>query len=749
VTLPTTDRVPLRLPVAHDEQVRGGHEVSKLAAGGRGNRATARPASTDEPPRQYPRRIEIEGQRGDVRTNFAWVGGIGVVAGIGVVLAGPSPTGSTVVDTLLLIVVVAACIFCIATAPWLRRWNETPRPIITAAILGIAVQILARLGNVRYFGVTSAFAIIPVLALTLIAIQRRTGQRRVQLWSVFGGLVAAAILALIGFGVAAAAARPDLMRGTDEAERALDSLKAGDLDTARHGFDIAAGLLENAKDDLDALWAQPARLLPVVAQHRRAAADLAESATSVSSTISGVLAEVDFDKLRIVNGTIDVAAITALQDPLQRLVTALDDLDSTVTSVHSGWLVQPVSSRLSTLSEQVENQLVEGERAARAVELAPDMLGATGKRVYFIAFTTPSEARGLGGFMGTWAELSIDAGHFSISAVGRTADLAVDGDTEHWLRITGSPHFPDVASAIADGYPAYSGHPVDGVIAMDVDTVAALMELTGPIDLTTIPQAISADNAAKFLLSDQYVLAPAGTEMLEEAAGTTIARLLSSSLPAPPDLVDLLSPYAAQGRLIGWSSRAVEEDLFDRMHMAGKLPELNGGDGLGVVIDNMGGNKIDYYLTGEVSYLVETDEPSGTGAGTLIITLHNGAPPGVTEPATVFGNTVGAPPGTNAMQLHVYSAMPVTAVTVDGASRAVDLVSKDHGFEVSTLNLQIPGQSTTQIKVQLAGPLDLTDGYHLVLRNAPAVKPMETELVVDEDIVEDLGAQAGIYSFGA
>ena len=215
----------------------------------------------------------IEGQRRDVRTIFAWVAGIAVVAGIGVVLAGPSPTGSTILDALLLVVVVAACIFCIATAPWLRRWNETRKPIITAAVLGIAVQVLARLGNIRYFGITSAIAILPILALTLIAIQRRTGQRRLQLWSVFGGLVAAAILALIGFGVAAAAARPNLTRGTDEAKRALDSLKAGDFDTARQGFDLAAGLLGGAGNDLDAPWAQPARLIPVVAQHRRAAAE--------------------------------------------------------------------------------------------------------------------------------------------------------------------------------------------------------------------------------------------------------------------------------------------------------------------------------------------------------------------------------------------------------------------------------------------------------------------------------------------
>ena len=37
------------------------------------------------------------------------------------------------------------------------------------------------------------------------------------------------------------------------------------------------------------------------------------------------------------------------------------------------------------------------------MRLAPQMLGAEGVRRYFIAFTTPAEARGMGGFMGNWA----------------------------------------------------------------------------------------------------------------------------------------------------------------------------------------------------------------------------------------------------------------------------------------------------------------------------------------------------------
>ncbi len=273
------------------------------------------------------------------------------------------------------------------------------------------------------------------------------------------------------------------------------------------------------------------------------------------------------------------------------------------------------------------------------------------------------------------------------------------------------------------------------------------MKLTGPIDLTSIPQTVSADNTAKFLLSDQYAAVQDRAEridLLEEVASTTISRLLSGSLPAPPDLIKLLSPFATQGRLVGWSAYADEENLFQRMRMSGELPVLDGGDGLAIVLNNVGNNKIDYYLTGEVAYSVNTNPATGTATAELDITLHNGAPSGVIEPAIVFGNSEGAPPGSSVMDLGLYSALPVTAMTVDAQPRTADRTSTDHGFNVSTVRVITSASSATQLKIQLAGPLDLTDGYHLVIRNDASVTPFDTTLVVDNLVAEDLGAAAGL-----
>ena len=133
--------------------------------------------------------------------------GLGHLAsGIGVVLAGPSPTGSTLIDVFLIIIGVSFSIVVVASAPWTRKWPGSWRPVIVAAALGVVFQVAARLGNIWHFGVSSAIAIVPILLLTLLATQWRDERQALRLWAVGGGLLAATVLALLGFGVAAAAA---------------------------------------------------------------------------------------------------------------------------------------------------------------------------------------------------------------------------------------------------------------------------------------------------------------------------------------------------------------------------------------------------------------------------------------------------------------------------------------------------------------------------------------------------------------
>ena len=52
------------------------------------------------------------------------------------------------------------------------------------------------------------------------------------------------------------------------------------------------------------------------------------------------------------------------------------------------------------------------------------MLGADGQRRYLIMFTTPAESRGITGFFGNYADVTIDNGAIEVTEFGRHSDLS-------------------------------------------------------------------------------------------------------------------------------------------------------------------------------------------------------------------------------------------------------------------------------------------------------------------------------------
>ena len=103
----------------------------------------------------------------------------------------------------------------------------------------------------------------------------------------------------------------------------------------------------------------------------------------------------------------------------------------------------------------------------------------------------------------------------------------------------------------------------------------------------------------------------------------------------------------------------------------------------------------------------------------------------------MFGDSQGAASGTSVMQVNLQSVLPIVGIKVDGVDRIADATSTRQGFLVSRLDLQVAPQGTVTIHVDLAGRLDLSDGYHLMLRNQAAVHPLTTTIVIDGQAEDD------------
>ena len=597
-----------------------------------------------------------------------------LVAAAAAILAAASPaqpTGSPVADVAFLAAGTAAVVLVGATAPWWAAavaagvalaiagapllmllaalalaaalWagaRRRDRPEVLAASLGLTLNVLARAELDARFGATALISGAVIALVVLTGFLGQTSRAR-KVTFVGAALVAVALgVATAGFGAAAAQSRGDLAGGLRWAEQGVSSLENGDFEGAAESFRSASEVLATANERMSKPWTSAAAFVPVVAQHRSAVLDMSGVGADGAATVAEALEEIDLDALRTVDGRFDLAELTALEGPLSRVREALDDLQQTTQAARSPWLVNRADYELDDFESSIEEHLPALENSLQAIDLAPDMLGAGEPRTYLVLFTTPSESRGLGGFIGSYGELTIDDGRLTLSNFGRAQDLdaaavqagaRVEGH-EAFLRQYGrfgygddgavgnaafrnlamSPDFPTVAEIGASLYEQTTGREVDGVIAMDPFVVSALVRYVGTIDLPTVGVQLDAGSAIPYLLLDQYVLGAADNDTradgLAEAASLTFDALLGGALPDPITLSRDLGPLTSERRLLVWSADPEEQALLERVHVAGSIPESAGSDGWAVTVSNGGGNKIDHFLQRRASYETSTDD---------------------------------------------------------------------------------------------------------------------------------------------
>jgi Protein of unknown function (DUF4012) len=653
-------------------------------------------------------------------------------------------------DPLLLVLALAA----LGAALWVGSTHRT-RPDVLALSLGITFNVLVRAELGGPFGVSALITGALAALIVVTGVHSCSKPVRYVTCAVAGGLAAVALIAVGGFGVAAARSRHDLAGGRNAAELGVTAIENGDFGAAERWFRDAAGYLDRAHERLTEPMAAGAALLPVVAQHRDAVVELSESGARGASTVAEALAEIDLDSLHTVDGRIDLDAVAALDGPLTRVREALDDLQQTLDSVRSPWLVHRADIELDDFDESIAEHLPGIDNALTAIRLAPEMLGADGPRRYLVLFTTPSESRGLGGFVGNYAELTVDDGQLSMTHFGRAEDLDLEAqrvgarvmgqeaflalygrfgfDTDGTGRVGDSafrnlamtPNFPWVGEIAADLYAQTTGREVDGTIAMDPYVVAALLRYSGPIQLTTLDQLLTADSAAPFLLRDQYVLGEADkkqrTDALAEAARLTFEALLNSDLPEPVTLARELGPLASERRMLMWSADPEEQALLEQVHMAGRIPPLDGADGWSFTVSNAAGNKIDSFLQRRARYDSSTDTASDETTATLRVELTNTAPADGL-PAYVIGNRIGAPAGTSRLYVSFYSPLALDGAVLDGEATGLT-VGREEGWNVYSRFVDIPPGDTVTFELHLRGSVARPD--EVVTWEQPMASPLE------------------------
>lgn len=718
---------------------------------------------------------------------------VGVVSALLVVSGGARPVEYESLDPLVVGVPTALVTWLAAVVP--RRWTAWVALVVGAlsmslvvmlgaAALHVAARLLrvpaaltapsnalvagavlvmasrSELGGVA--GASAAVAVGAGVAIVLLAAIRLGWRGRLLLGAAVVVPVAFFGFSTLHLALAADDSADELRAGRRFAEEGLRHLAEGDVAAARQQLSAASAAFAEAHDRLDTTWGRPAALVPVVAQHRRLGLDVTAIGRDGVLDIGAELDGFDFDDLGVVGGRFDLEALDSLAGRLDRIVAHVDELQLAVNEDRSEWLIDRIEQQLTDFELDLTRERERAELAQLAVEALPEMLGSEAARTYFLAFTTQSEARGLSGLMGNWAEVTVDDGRISVTGFGRSDDLDdaappgarrvtgpeewierygefgfVSGPgggvgTDPWKNIVMSPQLSTTGQVIAELYPQSGGREIDGVFFLDVDTLSLLLGFTGPVELEVLGREVGPENVRQFLLRRQYDILEKTdrVDLLEDVSVQVVDRLLAGGLPPAIELIDVLGPQVEQRRLGAWLVRPEEQEVIERVGLSTDLPDPGPADALALTFNNFAGNKIDYYLRAELGYAVDIDSPSGRVQSTVRAELTNTAP-AEGDPRYVIGNLINAPNGTNRTWVTVYSALPPVGVRLNGVDVGATFGTEAGYFTTSVIIENAAGGEST-LEVDLEGSLE-ADEYELALTLPPTVAPIPVELDVTLD----------------
>jgi hypothetical protein len=629
------------------------------------------------------------------------------------------------------------------------------RARVPRAIAGVALaNALVRLEWHDPHGASAVLGAVTTVALVATALRAaRPARRRIALRvvGVAGGAVGALCVAALFAGLAASS---ELRQGMVAGSRAIDAAERGDTASAAPQFADADRHFHAAAAAVDGIAGRVGRYAPVVGSHLRAGSMVAGTGRSLAAAGADVAGGFSTRELTVRDGRIDPAVAGALAARLHRSLPVVDRAARDLRAADSPWLLPPVGRRLGVEAHRLARLQREAEVVGAAADELPGLVGAGGERRYFLAVFTPAEARGLGGFLGNYGEVVAADGRLGLERIGRTRELnqaavasgaTLDGAPGEyvarysryapevtWQNVSMSPDFPTVADVIRRLYPVSGGRHVDGVIAIDPIGLASLLKVTGPVVVAPWPEPLTASNAERVLLHEQYLRFDDERRVtfLGDVARAVTDRLVATEVE-PRRLLAAVMPAVAGHHLMLNSATPSEQRLLQRVGVAGHLQRDGAADFLAVTNQNAGGNKIDWFLHRSYRY-TPTVDATGRIAATLDLSLENGAPASGL-PDDVIGNvsTPADPPGTNRTFVSVYTPLVARTATLDGHPVLFDS-ERELGLNVYTFYVPVGASATSHVRLDLAGAVDgvTSANYRLQVYRPGLIAPDDVTLTM-------------------
>ncbi|KUI39170.1 DUF4012 domain-containing protein [Mycobacterium sp. GA-2829] len=465
---------------------------------------------------------------------------------------------------------------------------------------------------------------------------------------VFGALLALVVVIAFGCWLAIRAfdAKSHLEAARDSAQQAKDALLDGDTEGAARHADAAQSSAQQARDATHSVPWNIASAVPWLGNPFDTGQEISHVVLGLATDVLQPAAEVGAvlspDTL-LQDGRVDVQALRERQGQLSDLATAADSLSGDAKAIPEPTYVSLLGDARSQLQEQTSNIAGLLDNTALAARLAPSMMGADGPRTYFMGFQTNAEARGTGGLLGGFGVLRFDNGTANVDTLASNLDLegataSVDlgpeftemygftNPTTDFRNSNLSSHFPYAAQIWKSMWAERTGVNVDGVIVLDPVTLSYVLGAVGSVRMPD-GEVITKDNVVELTESTAYSRFPtdqiARKNYLQDIA-SEVVRKVTGRLESPQKLLNALGKAVGERRIAVWSANPADQAMLEETPLAHVVPD-DPAPYASVVINNLGGNKLDYYLRRQIEYVADGCT-AGVRNSTVTVRLSNEAP---------------------------------------------------------------------------------------------------------------------------
>jgi len=253
------------------------------------------------------------------------------------------------------------------------------------------------------------------------------------------------------------------------------------------------------------------------------------------------------------------------------------------------------------------------------VQVLPSIVGYPEKKDYLIIFQNNTELRSTGGFIGSYAIMSLENGAIRNLTIDDIYNP--DGQLKTYVEppeplklllqdsswamrdANWEPDFPTTARQIEWFYKLETGQEVDGVISVNTSLIEELLKLTGPVYMESVDKTISSSNFFEAAEDHHLDFVPGSTDkkdFLGTLAQTLLSEINDADIEFLTSFAQTLEKLLGEREIFIFLNNPDAQQIITRNDWDGSIAAVD-GDYLFPVENNLGGNKVNRYVERTIS----------------------------------------------------------------------------------------------------------------------------------------------------